>query len=188
MKTNHPREEGFTLIELMIVVAIIGILAAVAIPAFVKYMRRSKTSEAEEMLAYIFRASTTYYTAERPARGTRTGISVQCLPDGMGGGCAPAAIWANGDRDTQDFQDPATPGASTWIALDFQVGDPFYYQYCYDRAASACGVTDQDAFTARAQGDLDGDGQTSIFERAAYANAAAEIEGSKGIYVERETE
>jgi prepilin-type N-terminal cleavage/methylation domain-containing protein len=37
---------GFTLVELMIVVVILGILAAVAIPAFSRYIKRSKTTEA----------------------------------------------------------------------------------------------------------------------------------------------
>ena len=56
------RQSGFTLVELMVVVAIIGLLSAVAIPNFQKYQARSKTSEAKLQLAAIYTAEASFYS------------------------------------------------------------------------------------------------------------------------------
>jgi type IV pilus assembly protein PilA len=55
------RKGGFTLIELMIVVAIIGILAAIAIPNFLRFQLKAKTSEGKTNLAAIRTAEESYY-------------------------------------------------------------------------------------------------------------------------------
>jgi len=54
-------QKGFTLIELMIVVAIIGILAAIAIPNFLRYQAKSRQSEAKTNLGAMFVAETSYF-------------------------------------------------------------------------------------------------------------------------------
>ncbi len=63
MKFNKLNKKGFTLIELMIVVAIIGILAAIAIPNFLTYQCKAKQSEAKSNLGAI-RVSQEAYFAE----------------------------------------------------------------------------------------------------------------------------
>ena len=57
IKGNH----GFTLIELMIVVAIIGILAAIAIPNFMTYQAKARQSEAKVGLGGIFTTATSFF-------------------------------------------------------------------------------------------------------------------------------
>ena len=60
----RKQHKGFTLIELMIVVAIIGILAAIAIPNFLRYQAKTKQSEAKSNLGSIFTTMVTYFGEE----------------------------------------------------------------------------------------------------------------------------
>ena len=148
---------GFTLVELMIVVVILGILAAVAIPAFTRYVKRSKTSEATGNITKIYQGQLTYYQAALE-RGTATYINASsALPT-----ASPAA--AKYPANVSQWAANAN-----WTAIGFSLDSAHYYQY------SSPGTTN--AFTSRAVGNLDGDATYATFQRTG-AITAGELQGS----------
>ena len=172
---------GFTLIELMIVVAIIGILAAVAIPAFINYMRRAKTSEATVNIDRIYEGGIEYFEAEHVERGVDGSIAQHCLPV--------STEWSPTTRAPNEEKYLAGNTAvlegwetDSWKSLDFAMGDNFYYQYRFVYTGASCPAETDDLMYARARGNLDGDSECSLFERAAQVTASGTIQGSSGIY------
>ncbi len=129
MKLISKRSKGFTLIELMIVVAIIGILAAIAIPNFLSFQLKSKTAEGKTNLAAIRTAEESYY-AELGSY-----VSANASPDAALG---PAKRTYSDAVASMGF-------AELGWAPEGQV----YFNYGVATATAA--------FTASAGGDLDGD-------------------------------
>jgi len=79
--TSHPDRSGFTLIELMITVAIIAILAAIAIPSFLLLQAKSKQSEARILMSGVYEAEIAYFAEHTAFTGDFTLLSFQPASD-----------------------------------------------------------------------------------------------------------
>ena len=173
------KKTGFTLIELMIVVAILGILAALAIPAFVAYVRRSKTAEASDNLNKMFKAASSYYFSERTTVGLYASVVSACTVQS-----AP--------------KEPATPNqkkqkfagtGSSFRALGFTIADYVYYSYSLTSIGAGCNWSVRtNTYTAQANGDLDGNRTLSTFQLAISSDRHNELYHARGFYIVNELE
>lgn len=90
------KQQGFTLIELMIVVAIIGILAAIAIPAYQDYTIRAQVSEGLNLAAGAKAAVTEYYQDQGAFPGDNATAGIEAAANIEGKYVKSVAVGANG--------------------------------------------------------------------------------------------
>ena len=175
--------EGFTLIELMIVVAIIGILAAIAIPNFLNYQRKARTSEARTSLGAIRTSETTWFAEN----GCYMDV-VQFPAIAVAGTVKLATLWVPPVAII-----PAAPGfcvaggvsTGNFANLNYAPIAAVYYSYGVDTLQNAVGVPTpvvagaapcvaagaagavstipNNGYTATATSNLDGDALLSTF-------------------------
>lgn len=163
----------------MIVVAVIGILAAIAIPAFLKYTRRAKTVEAGLNIGKMYDSLVAYHQSEHadsaanivqrmyPSTTGFTPLSDACCPQ-TGTKCAPNAT---------QWQTP------TWQTLNFSVDDPHYFWYSTSNTPAGGGNVGGHTSRLYANANLNCDAAFSHYERSVITQSDLTLKGSSGLFI-----
>ena len=157
------RNRAFSLVELMIVVAIIGVLSTIAIQGVRRYLANAKSAEAKMQIGRIAKSAVISFDQDRFATtgvmiaGATVAITRQFCATAAS---VPAALTSvKGVKYQSSPSDWAGDTNTGWRCLRFTLDSPQAFQYVYAATVTA-GAGD---FTASAFGDLNGDGTTSSF-------------------------
>lgn len=197
-QTQHSR--GFTLVEVMIVVVIVGVLAGLAIYGVTRYLASSKSSEAKNNVGAISRAAQAAFAREiSPSESVGEGNKSASASHQLCGTAqlVPAAVPKNTkyQPNTAEGQDFSTGDKHTgWKCLKFNLSQPTYYQLSYAKSDSPMAPSNpakcvQDCYEAGARGDLNGNDVYSMFARTGHINTVTwQLKASTQIYAEAESE
>ena len=151
----RAREAGFTLIELMLVVAIMGALSTVAIPEFEKMQLRARSAERSLVMKEIHTAVEEYWARGDPT--TQTNHFPTVAADGTSSIFCPQ----NPPGAPGAQKRPVVPLLGDWKFLSLEI--PPHVYYSYEVAGAFNGLTRWYAITS--VGDLDGDTRQNTFIR-----------------------
>ena len=126
---------GFTLVELMVVVAIVGILASIAYPSYTEYIARGRRSDAQKALLEASQYMQRWYAANNTYQTSGTTPGAPTLPSGM------SQSPSSGTKAYDVAIDPATVSATDYTVVATRTaGGPMDGDNCGDFTLSSTGV------------------------------------------------
>lgn len=168
-RTIH-NQSGFTLMELMAVVVIIGVLSSVAIPSLNRFIIRSRESEAPTNLAAIARGARDYYNEEHINKATGV-VNPPRFPSISASNnvqntyatmptVSPCSEIAGSPRyRTNSARWHSNHTTEPWVDLKFALARSHYFQYGFKSDKEGKDAT----YSVRARADMDCDGNLSTF-------------------------
>jgi len=168
IRNKIRKNRGFTLVELMIVVAIVGILAALAIYGVSKYMKSAKTAEARNSLGQLTKDASAAFNREKMVAGVMAAGATTTVSNTLCGTAAAKIPKVKASIAGRKYQSTAAEWnagdeSTGWQCLRFSMSEPQYFMYGYTATPSPSTGANGNKFAATAQGDLDADGTLSTF-------------------------